>query len=868
MHDKISRSLPHRITAFLILLACAISPAQAGFELTVNLDGNAYIALLERNDALMNQIQDSNPLGNEIDQHYFGKLKDVGDSWVRISNIAGEWQGVVSAFQQKFVIEAAVAGPDQSRFSSETTDFTHLLSSKPISHYDHSETSCGLEDTYHGSVSALALPEISKIQQRSFNQLCADKVSDGNGGEICLIAELELAFDQDFQTAVGSDSASIATAIINVVDGFYRNDLNISFETLSRTMLTDANDIFTDSTSHNTLLEDIRSLKQADGIPFITNPNALFHFVTGRDFIGSTVGVAFLGVNCAKGSASGTSQLLGSGGNRIALTAAVIAHELGHNFGANHDIQNGSVCPTGFIMAPSVNANADEFSSCSQSDIRNYLGSIEDRSNRADLNACFNFPVDLAVAASGGNPSAVTKNDAFNSVFVLTPSQAIESISNATFSGSVNGGSIESVGIPGQSCTVAANQLSFNCDLTNFTASESATIEMEASADQLNLSLSTNVTGDDLRDIVADNNTLNVQISATGGGGSDSTPDQFTFADQLDVAKNQSVVSSPITVSGIDIVTDISVVGGEYSINNGAFTASVGSVVNGDSVRARHTSSVDQLTTVNTVLTIGGISDVFSSTTAANPPTDDVPDSFRFTDVDGVPLSSIQTSDIVVISGIDTASDISIVNGFYSINAQPFTSDDGVVVNGDMVQVQHVSSADAASRTDTTLTIGGISDSFSSTTEASVVPVDTTPDQFSFDLINDAALATEQTSDEITVSGINSASVISISGGLYSIDGSAFSSATSTVVNGNTVRLRHISASTEGSMVNTILTIGGVSSVFLSVTESNETETDSDSDSGSGSGGGSMPLTLLIWLLFFGVLLSKSKVNRFKSGSN
>ena len=860
MPNQLLSSFLRNLTWVFALIFIGLSQVQASFELSLNLDGNSYTAVLNRNDSLMKQIQDSNPLSDETDQHYLGNLAEVDDSWIRVSNIAGEWQGVVSAFQQVFVIDSGNVDHKLQRLGSASVAPGTLLT-KPLSSFDHSEATCALDVGNHNHsrpdlftasnkqpASAIKLPSVSQLQERSFNQLCTNKVSDGNGGELCLIAELELAFDQEYQAAVGANAASVATSIINVVDGFYRNNFNISFETLSRTMLTDGNDVFSNTTGAGTLLDDIKDRKEADGIAFLTNPNALFHFVTGRNFDGTTVGVAFLGVNCAKGFATGTSQLLGSGGSQVALTAAVIAHELGHNFGASHDIQNGSACPTGFIMSPSVDRNATQFSTCSISDIEGYLGSIEDSRFRAPLNACFNFPVDLGVAASGGNPTSVTKNQLFNSSYILTPKQATESIASATFSGNVNGGSIESVSIPSQACTIAGNKLSFSCTLSNFTAAANATLQMTASADQLDLALNTNVAGAQIRDIVSANNTLTTLFTASGGGGSDSTPDAFSFSDQTAVARNLSIVSNSIVVSGIDTVTAISVVGGEYSIDNGAFTAAIGSVVNGNSVRVRHTSSSTQLTAVDTTLTIGGVADTFSSTTAVNPPTDNIPNAFRFNDIAGVALSSTQTSNTVTISGIDVASTISVIGGEYSVDNGAFTDATGSVVNSNSVRVRHTSSATQLTVVNTTLTIGGVADTFSSTTAANP-PTDNIPDAFTFNDVDSVAVSSTQTSNSVTISGIDTASAISVVGGQYSINNQPFTSSTGTVVNGNTVRVQHTASAVVATRTDTTLTIGGISNTFASTTSPASVTNPSPSGVGGGGGGGSLSLFSLLWLV-------------------
>ena len=68
-------------------------------------------------------------------------------------------------------------------------------------------------------------------------------------------------------------------------------------------------------------------------------------------------------------------------------------------------------------------------------------------------------------------------------------------------------------------------------------------------------------------------------------------------------------------MSGITTAAAITVSNGEYRINAGSWVTTAGTVVNGDQVTVRHTSSSTPYTAVNTVLTIGGVSDTFTSTT-------------------------------------------------------------------------------------------------------------------------------------------------------------------------------------------------------------------------------------------------------------
>jgi hypothetical protein len=91
-----------------------------------------------------------------------------------------------------------------------------------------------------------------------------------------------------------------------------------------------------------------------------------------------------------------------------------------------------------------------------------------------------------------------------------------------------------------------------------------------------------------------------------------------------------------VTATTLASYTQPPVTGGTYDINgSGSFVSTEGTVNNDDTVRARGTSSGSFSTTVNVVVTIGGVSDTFSITTLAEPPsTNATPDSmqtFRWT---------------------------------------------------------------------------------------------------------------------------------------------------------------------------------------------------------------------------------------------
>ncbi len=98
---------------------------------------------------------------------------------------------------------------------------------------------------------------------------------------------------------------------------------------------------------------------------------------------------------------------------------------------------------------------------------------------------------------------------------------------------------------------------------------------------------------------------------------------------------------------------------------------------------------------------------------------------------------------------------------------------------------------------------------------------DLTPDPFVFTEQLDVSLSTLVTSNTITVTGINTATTVMISGGEYSVNGGAFTAAPGLVNNGDLVKVRQSSSNTFLTKTDTILTINGVNATFSITTKAN-----------------------------------------------
>jgi len=99
-----------------------------------------------------------------------------------------------------------------------------------------------------------------------------------------------------------------------------------------------------------------------------------------------------------------------------------------------------------------------------------------------------------------------------------------------------------------------------------------------------------------------------------------------------------------------------------------------------------------------------------------------------------------------------------------------------------------------------------------------LIATDSVPDVFTFTNIVNAELSTNYTS-VITVSGIDTGSIISVTGGEYKIGTGNYTSATGVVYNGDIITASGTSSSSYSTANSEVVTIGGVSETYSITTK-------------------------------------------------
>jgi len=177
------------------------------------------------------------------------------------------------------------------------------------------------------------------------------------------IATIATEFDPEWYTTYGENSNAQIATLVAGASAIYRNQLGLRMVISRQHGFSSAAGNPFIATDSGALLTSFRSYVIATNI---LGDADLYHLFSGKDFDGGVIGLAWVGVTCsAQDYSFGITQKFNP-----AADVSIVAHELGHNLGAVHDMTD-----TQSLMAPYVHIpGSSYFSAASLAQIVNHLG--------------------------------------------------------------------------------------------------------------------------------------------------------------------------------------------------------------------------------------------------------------------------------------------------------------------------------------------------------------------------------------------------------------------------------------------------------------------------------------------------------------
>jgi hypothetical protein len=466
-----------------------------------------------------------------------GTLRNLPGSWVRITRTPAGLYGMFSDGRQIYVIEPA------HELAGSVVTPLEAGGDQPVV-YRLADTVLPIDGASCGTVTLADVARGGQSGAAQFNatvaelQIAAAGLPPTRQMEVAVVGDFE--FSQLPFTGGLTPEQAIA-ARMNVVDGIFSEQVGVKLLFTLVTVFRDPADPFSATTVPSALLQELGAWRTASTEQ---RSRGLTHLLTGRDLDGTTVGIAYVGALCRTGPETqfgvGLSQVLNQ---QAAISPLIIAHELGHNFGASHDGETGSVCeatPRDFLMAPRIN-NVSTFSQCS-------LDTIAPRVAAASTgpNACvvpLNVPdADFDLPAASRRLRGASFEYAFTVRSIgATQVEGVTATITAPASLTLN-----SASAGGTACTIASNR---------------ATCTIGAMAPQANRAVTLNLTGQQ-----AGTATVQFALSASNDAGAYNNSGSVAFGidPSADLAVTLSAAPATLTTgSSTQLTATVRHVSGE-----------------------------------------------------------------------------------------------------------------------------------------------------------------------------------------------------------------------------------------------------------------------------------------------------------------
>ena len=190
--------------------------------------------------------------------------------------------------------------------------------------------------------------------------------------------ELLIVNDRRRFDAKGVDTQTDTAAIVNAINNLYDNakfDPPIRIILVAQHTFTAANDPWesqlSDPANVDTLINAFHEWRSGAVLATTLPEHDNGHLFSSRDFDGSTVGYAGMGVMCLPANSGGIDQMTFA----VGYNAGVVAHEMGHNFDMSHDTNACSNSANPHVMSSSATAGTSPstWSQCSSDFIQKFF---------------------------------------------------------------------------------------------------------------------------------------------------------------------------------------------------------------------------------------------------------------------------------------------------------------------------------------------------------------------------------------------------------------------------------------------------------------------------------------------------------------